>query len=124
MGGELPRDTALEVTYGSNTESFDLRRQNAENQDICCRRVAMPSTDLTAVPCDASPDAGAVRQTAAIECELNTNGAARLTVTASGYAGLEETLEAMPLEGEEWEHCDGLVTRDVFVQLARGDAGP
>lgn len=121
--GELPADTSIQVSYGSNTEGFDFRHQNGANQDVCCRGVSTVSTELDAVPC-VPADAGRIRAPAAIECELTTNGAARLTVTASGYPALEQTLEAERLEGEEWEHCDVLLTRDVFVELVRGDAGP
>jgi hypothetical protein len=123
-GGELPRDTTVEVAYGSNTETFDLRHHNGDNQDVCCRVVATPANTLESVSCDSASDAGAERQRAAIQCELNTNGAARLTVTASGYAVLEQTLAAERLEGGGYEHCDALATRDVFVELFRGDAGP
>jgi hypothetical protein len=85
--------------------------------------VATLTTNLDSVPCASTQDAGVVRDPAAIECELTTNGAARLTVTASGYPVVEQTLEAEPLEGEEWEHCDALITRDVHIELTRGDAG-
>jgi hypothetical protein len=121
-GEELPPDVEIVVEYGSNTERFDLALGNGANQDVCCRALASASSKLGPVPC-AAPDAGVPGEVTRVECELSTNGAARLLVRASGYGDLEETLEAERLEGEEWEHCNALVTRDVFLDLSHGDAG-
>lgn len=122
-GGELPRDTAVEVAYGSDTERFDLRHQNADNEDVCCRALAAATNELGTVACATAQDAGVVLDPLAVQCELSTNGAARVTVTATGYRVLEQTLEAQRREDEELQHCDALVTRDVFLELERGDAG-
>jgi hypothetical protein len=121
-GEELPSDVEIVVEYGSNTERFDLELGNAGNQDVCCRALASASSKLGPVPC-AAPDAGVPSLVTRVECELSTNGAARLFVHASGFDDMEQMLEAERLEGEEWEHCDALVTRDVFLDLSRRDAG-
>lgn len=122
--GYLPLDTHVSVAYGgSSLEQFGLRRGNGDNQDVCCRATSEPSEELGRVACgilDGGTGHGPPR---AIECELNTNGAAVLTVRATGYEELEQTLVADRSEAEEWEHCDVLITRDVFTELTRGDAG-
>ena len=122
-GSELPSDVAVIVHYGSNTEGFDLERGNGENQDVCCR-VEAELGRMESVSCLTPRDAALPEHIGALECELNTNGAARVTVTASGYEVLEGTLEAQRLEGEKWAHCNALVTREVVLHLSRGDAGP
>lgn len=122
-GAELPADTEITVAYGSNTERFDLTKGNGRNQDVCCAARDTESSDLRSVPCEEPRDAAFPSDVVSIECELSTNGAALLSVRASGYGGLEETLEAERLEGDEWEHCDALVTRELSFSLLRGDAG-
>lgn len=122
--GYLPLDTHVSVSYGgSSLEQFGLRRGNGDNQDVCCRAMPSPSEELGRVACGALDGGTAHGPPRAIECELNTNGAAVLTVRATGYQELEQTLVADRSEAKEWEHCDVLITRDVFAELTRGDAG-
>jgi hypothetical protein len=122
--GYLPPDTIVAVAYGgSSLEEFSVRRGNRDNQDVCCRAAPVPSEELGPVACG-SLDAGLGHGPArAIECELNTNGAAVLSVRAAGYPELEQTLVADRSESKEFEHCDVLITRDVFTQLTHSDAG-
>jgi hypothetical protein len=132
--GPLPADTELRVEYGASVERYDLLRGNQDNQDVCCTPWQVGDGPPASVPCnprDASTPMeastalrhGPSLRPPAIRCELSTNGAARIEISATGYTVIEETLEALRSDDEELQHCDALVTRDIYLELTRGDAG-
>lgn len=98
--GPLPADTTLEVQYGGGTETFRLD-QGVQTQEV--------------VLCDeTAKDAGAADGgVAEVHCRLWTQGAAKVTVTASGYPTVEETLEAK---------AQGKCIQTVPVEIVLGDA--
>ena len=144
--GPIPSDTELTVTFGgSGVEEYSLRFGNGDNKTVCC--VAASASESPPSPrCGsrvagrgsslrvdgAAFDGGASGSTegsasdagtAAIACDLWTDGAAEIEISASGYALLQQTLRAEPSEGELAEDCAALQTKEVSVSLARGDAG-
>lgn len=143
--GPLPEDVFLKVTFGgSSEESYSPRGDYSENKTVCCRSGSEVAGELPSVSCDSvtgsleltfdaqaalsswKGDSGSEALSGdrrAIQCELWTNGAARVEITAKGYQLLEDTLVAQPREDEEFEDCPSLVTKDVALVLERGDAG-
>jgi hypothetical protein len=92
-GEALPGDTSVEVIFdGSGQETFSLAAPAASLQVTFCG----------VVPAGAEPDAGAIdagdsNDTAgvrSIRCDLWTNGAAKVTVKASGLRTESRELEA------------------------------
>jgi hypothetical protein len=116
-GEPLPEDAELTVRYhGSDEETFRLASPSSNN-DVCCRAGEAVAGELPSVSCkdSSTPDAATFD---AILCSLWTDGIAEITVLASGYPDLQETLETKQREDE----C-GLETLDVKIELVMGDAG-
>lgn len=118
--GPLPADTRVRVTYQGNLhESYGGVRTH-DNEDLCCRRHSEIPSHFDSTSCH--PDAGvsisSLAGTEAIACDLWSNGAAQVEVSASGY---ETTVQE--LEAEVDEACQTIVTSDVVLVLQRGDAG-
>jgi hypothetical protein len=114
VDGPLPEDTMLRVKHGSatGTEDFRLDADFPSSDVVFCCRSTRDGECTEAGDADGGP--------APVEgmlCELWTDGAARVTVTASGYPELDENLEARSSEG-----C--LQTVDVTLKLESRDAGP
>lgn len=126
-GGSLPRDTVVRVAYGSNVERYSFRMGNGGNEDVCCSGSPlikrMPNDVPCSMPLDAAATVPASSRPVALYCHLNTNGAAQIDVVASGYEPIGRTLQAQPSHDESLEHCDALVTRDIYLRLLRADAG-
>lgn len=117
-GGDLPPDTRIDVLYGGNQEgTYSIASGIGRNDDVCCVIGTPTAGALPHVPCVESslPDGGGA---AAILCELWTDGAAEVVVTASGYAGLDRTLA--PVVNNPG--C-GVDTVDQHLLLSRGDGG-
>lgn len=79
--GPLPQDTTLEVQYGGGTETFRVDQGVQAQEVVLCDDTKK----------DASAGDGGVPQ---VHCKLWTQGAAKVTVTATGYSPVEEALEA------------------------------
>ena len=142
--GPLPEDTVLTVHFGgSEQETYSLSDDNADNEVLCCRRDALTAAPIGPVPCGHRATADAASSDAsfgpprgrhgspppALHCELWTNGAAEVEVSARGYAALDETLEARLAEPEAQEEremlkgCTALETVDVSLELQLQEAG-
>lgn len=93
--GALPSDTSVLVEYGGGQEEYRLDDPVHQQEDVLC----------TTEPADA----GAVMT---LRCALWTQGAATVTVRASGYPELQEELEAQ---------ADGKCIETVPVVLTLGD---
>jgi hypothetical protein len=114
----LPEDTMFRVKHGSatGTEDFRLDADFPSSDVVFCCRATRDGECVQAS--DAASDAdGGPAPVEALLCELWTDGAADVTVTASGYPDLEKNLQARSSEG-----C--LQTVDVTLMLERRDAGP
>jgi hypothetical protein len=96
--GALPADTALRVQYGGGVEEYHLDGAN---------------TGLKVVECDVDADAASLDS---LSCKLWTQGAATVTVTASGFPQVERELEAKK-KGECFQ------TVPVDIVLGDEDAG-
>jgi len=98
VSGALPSDTLLSVQYGGGVEEFHLDGSNG---------------DLKVVLCDVDADAASQD---VLSCKLWTQGAATVTVTASGFPQVQRELEAKK-KGECFQ------TVPVEVVLGDEDAG-
>jgi len=105
-GKPLPRDVKIEVKYGGGVELYDAAHPVATPQVVECRQ------ELDE---DAGEDASA-GQLERIVCDLWTDGAASVTVTAEGYPKTERALAA------ETDEC-GVVMTEQEITLQEGDAG-
>jgi hypothetical protein len=113
--GPLPEDTVFTVEHGTGKESFSLEADFPSSDVVFCCRSTRDGECTQAG--DAASDAdGGPAPVEGLLCELWTDGAADVTVTASGYPDLEENLQARSSEG-----C--LQTVDVTLMLERRDAG-
>jgi hypothetical protein len=107
---ELPNDTRLHVEYGAGDEDYVLA-QPPERPDVVFCTLLSPQVDTDAM---IEVDAGSpVRE---LLCELWTQGAAELTVRASGYP-----TQVLKLVAER-DSC-GIETVEHLVVLERADAG-
>ncbi len=105
-GKPLPRDVKIEVKYGGGVELYDAAYPVATPQVVECRQE---------LDQDAAEDASA-GQLEKIVCDLWTDGAASVTVTAEGYPKTERALAA------ETDEC-GVVMTEQEITLQEGDAG-
>jgi hypothetical protein len=115
--GPLPEDTVFRVKHGSATGTEDFRLDaDFPSSDVvfCCR--ATRDGECTEVADVASDGDGGPAPVEGLLCELWTDGAAQVNVSASGYPDLDEMLEARSSEG-----C--LQTVNVTLTLVRRDAG-
>lgn len=116
--GPLPRDTELQLTYqGTQHEAYELHDRSI-NEDLCCQAVSEVPSEFSATSC--RPDAGVPLHSpaVAIVCDVWSNGAAQVTLSATGYDTAVHNLTAM-LD----EECETIETSDVTLTLQRGDAG-
>jgi hypothetical protein len=107
--GLLPPDTAVVVEHGTGTAKFELDQEPGPSGHVLFCWTATRAGE----PIEVS-DGGPVE---ALVCELWTDGAAHVTVTATDYPTLDRELDPT-LEGS----C--LRTLDVDLSLERGDAAP
>lgn len=99
VSGALPGDTTLEVKYGGGVEAYRVD-QGMQNQEV-----VLCTTDTA----DAS-DAGQAANE--VYCKLWTQGAAAVTVTATGYPTVKQDLEAK---------AQGKCIQTVPVEIVLGD---
>ncbi len=92
QGGELPSDTQLDVTFSGGHELFEL---------------AQPSETLEAVRCESVAEE---QRVVALSCSLWTDGPAEVTVIATGFEPLTQSL------AHEVDDC-GVRTVDVQLEL-------
>lgn len=78
--GSLPPDTRLTVKYGGGEETYALSDLVHDEEAVLCDAEGLDSGD-----------GGSVSR---LVCALWTQGAATVTIEASGYPSLERTLEA------------------------------
>jgi len=97
--GPLPPDTTLEVQYGGGIETFRVDQGVQAQEVVLC--------DDTKSEAGAG-DAGVTK----VHCKLWTQGAAKVTVTATGYPPVEEALEAK---------AQGTCIQTVPVEIVLGD---
>lgn len=105
-GKPLPHDVKIEVKYGGGVELYDAAHPVATPQVVECEQ---------RLDSDAGEDASA-GQLERIVCDLWTDGAATVTVTAKGYPETERSLAA------ETDTC-GVVMTDQEITLREGDGG-
>lgn len=106
MEGPVPDDVTVSVVYGGGVEEFDAKSPADTPKSVFC-------TLHYDHPGDASAGAGGA-SISKVECELWTDGAATVTVKASGYPDLERSLSA------QRDAC-GLVTTEAQMTLEHGD---
>lgn len=97
--GPLPPDTTLEVQYGGGIETFRVDQGVQAQEVVLC--------DDTKSEAGAG-DAGVTK----VHCKLWTQGAAKVTVTATGFPPVEEALEAK---------AQGTCIQTVPVEIVLGD---
>jgi hypothetical protein len=119
--GPIPFDTTIEVSYqGGLEESFRVGHPS-KNEDVCCRLVSAAPSPLPPTPCaaaDAGFFTGDVTGASVVLCDVWSNGAATLEVTAHGYEPISAELMA-----EADEKCKRIVTSEVSLLLEHGDGG-
>jgi hypothetical protein len=88
----LPHNVVITVKYGSGEEVYDAEHPNQSPQVVFCGQV---QADGGAIDEDASDqDASQPSAAGAIVCDLWTDGAATVMVTAPGYADTQQDLKA------------------------------
>ena len=102
----LPSDTVLRVKYGGGVEEYRLDEAVHSQENVFCQH-----RDVDGGPVEAGASVNE------LSCVLWTQGAADISVEASGYPDLEKTLEA---KGKN--RC--IETVDVTLTLDAGDGGP
>lgn len=132
--GPVPGDIVIDVKYGSGEETFDAKNPDGTPEVVYCRLefdgvemdasadVAEGGDDGDASDLDARGDGpggphgdgGPNRTIARVVCDLWTDGAADVHITASGYPEVERELSA------ERDAC-GLVLSEVAITLERAD---
>lgn len=108
----------MQLTYqGTLHEDYELGRRSS-NEDLCCRTMSAIPNELGTTACN--PDAGAPLHAPAmaILCDVWSNGAAQVTLSATGYDTTVHELAAT-LD----EECETIETSNVTLTLQRGDAG-
>jgi hypothetical protein len=105
QGAPLPDQTQIKVDHGAGSEEFQLDAPNRSPEILFCEPVSA----------DAGVDAGGSDDVLSLACDLWTQGATAVTVTAPGYPLLEEELEVETESG-----C--IQTVDVELLLDAGDA--
>ncbi|HEY6557083.1 MAG TPA: hypothetical protein VI072_07405 [Polyangiaceae bacterium] len=106
----LPDDTRLKVQYGAGEEEYLLEQPPDAPEVVFCTLLSRQVDAGSMI----EVEAGAPVQE--LLCELWTQGAATLTVRATGYPAQELNLRA------ERNEC-GIETVDYHVVLERADAG-
>jgi hypothetical protein len=136
-GGEaLPANTRVAVAYGGNLKESYVLAQDSQNVDVCCRPSDPIVGDLPSVRCaisqplvlddggdEAKHDGGDAATGAApvtgILCSLWTNGPATVTVNATGYVTIDQTLNSRLQQDSQ---C-GVETVDSRLVLGRPEGG-
>ncbi len=109
--GTVPADTAIEVAWSVGKQGFELDDRSTwlslVDGNVVC--------DV-----DTSVDAAPPKALATLVCQLWTTGPTRVTVTAKGYAPIEQTLAP-----KRSDRCDVVLTGQVALVLRRPapDAG-
>jgi hypothetical protein len=117
--GALPRNVELDLVYqGTLHAQYELGHRSS-NEDLCCRTMSSIPDELSMTSCN-DPDAGFPPHAPAmaILCDVWSNGAAQLTLRATGYDTTVHDLTAT-----RNEQCETIETSDVTLTLQRGDAG-
>lgn len=104
--GPLPPDTALHVTYGGQSEDYDLASPPAQPAVVYCTPQYAD---------DGGGDAG-LRDVEALSCDLWTQAAATIEIHATGYPALTTNLEP------DSNDC-GIKTVEYPLLLDKGDGG-
>lgn len=112
--GPLPEDTAFKVRHGAGEEVFDLDGPCLASDVLFCSPPSRGCDEpQDAADWDGSTGAPPVE---ALVCELWTNGAALVSVTASGYPDIDRNLAAR-------SNGSCIETVDVELKLERVDGG-
>jgi hypothetical protein len=135
--GTLPRNLGVEVEFGGATsERYSFQRGNEGNDVLCCVPGNEPLSSLHPQTCgralsesmladaalDAAPTAPApLHPPTELRCQIWTNGAADLTITAGETPELRRTLVA-DLD-ERYPRCAVWDTTAVKLVLGATDAG-
>src|SRR5688500_16552272 len=104
--GPVPPDTRLRVSWSAGEEQ-EFRLDDPET---------WATLDESNVVCDVDRDAGPPDALSALVCELWTNGATRVVVSADGYVTRDETFTP-----EFDDECDLPVPAQVAVELREDD---
>lgn len=104
-GAPLPRQTRIKVVAGSGEETYDAQSPGVPQIAYC---------DLEGLPDGgaADPDGGAPADPTGIHCNLWTDGAAEVTVTAKGFRKADRSFQA------KRDAC-GIATTEVRMDLER-----
>lgn len=138
LEGPLPRSLEVEVEFGGAAiESYSFQRGNVGNDVLCCVPGNAQASSLHPQTCgralselmkpDAALDAAPPLATPSLDlptrvhCQLWTNGAAELTITARDTPELRRTLVAD--QDERYPQCSVWDTTSVKLVLGADDAG-
>lgn len=106
-GSPVPRQTRIRVVAGSGEETYDAQSPGVPQIAYC---------DLEGLPDGgADPDGGAPADPTGIHCNLWTDGAAEVTVTAKGFRRADRSFQARR------DAC-GIATTEVRMDLERETA--
>jgi hypothetical protein len=133
----LPRSLGVEVEFGGATnESYSFHGGNEGNDVLCCVPANEPLSSLHPQTCGrslselnapdaaldaASPSPTVLEPPTELRCQIWTNGAADLTITARDTPELRRTLVA-DLD-ERYPQCSVWDTTSVKLVLGADDAG-
>ncbi len=106
--GHVPGDVQINVLYGSGEELFDARDPDASLKVVFCKLEREGHQDGGVEAGDGGTAEGPISQ---VVCDLWTDGAATVTVTAQGYP---ETIRE--LEAERDNEC-GLMLTEARITL-------
>jgi hypothetical protein len=135
-GRALPKGLVIEVGFGgAESESYSLLKGNGMNDVLCCSTEnavslqpqscgrPLVAADGAAAEADAAiaPTQPAHVGGGNLRCEVWTNGAAELKVTAYGYEPIDRVLVAE--KDETYMECSVWQTVPVALTLELGDAG-
>ena len=115
--GPLPEDIELTVEFGGGSESYKLADPVHSQETVLCEIETEDAGTSAEGGVEAGADAGA-SPAVALHCEVWSQGAAKVTVTATGYPSiLKREIEAT----QDSSHC--IRTKPVDVVLGDKDAG-
>lgn len=109
----VPRDVWISVKYGGGVEHYRAETPPVAPQVVYCKLECVDGGGSDASSADAA-DGGAQSNIEAVVCDLWTDGAATVTVRASGYPDVVRDLSARR------DEC-GLVLTDVTILLEKAD---
>ena len=110
VDGPLPRETTIDVEHGGGSEKYSIDAAGIKNEILVCEEVHAAEPDAS--------DAGSSEsEVVEISCDLWTQGATDVRVTAPGYPEIEKQLAV--------ETDDGCITTlSVELTLDPCDGAP